>query len=291
MIVQTPDTQSFGAAVVSGWTQGGSSETLKNAVILKAAYDLVQDGSNPRVMVPTDDETRVEIIFADAGFEFDQDGSTALDVTYEADIALEKTRADIVVQGFMPDGTNPVDGSVLVNGSQWLVRSAVVRSRDTERNLFGFQPRMEFSRKISVDENFVPDEGNLLPPAYNSSFNNFHRNGGDITFGFFTLGVQLAAELPSGGLVELHQTTDQSDTAYSFRLPVFDLTARYRVYCGHGPDEAPSWRIGPIGPMRPDTLIVAPDSNRATIVWRASWDTDAEAADIYRKIQILRGGA
>ena len=287
MIVQTPDTQSFGAAVVSGWTQGGSSETLKIVVILKAAYDLVQDGGNPRVMVPTDDETRVEIIFADAVIEFDQDGSTALDVTYEADIALEKTRADIVVQGFMPDAaTNPVDGSVLVNGSQWLVRSAVARSRDTARNLFGFQPRMEFSRKINVDEDFVPAEGKMLPPEYDSSFNNFHRRGDGFTFG-----SQVAAELPSGGLVELHKTTDQSDTAYRFRLQVFKLTARYRAYCGHGPDEAPYWRIGQIGPMRPDTLIVEPDANSATIVWRASWNAGAEATGTYRKIQILHGVA
>lgn len=339
MIVQVPDNQVYGSALVSGWTQGGSTETLLMAVVLKAAYDIAPDGAGGQMLVPTEDETRVEIIYQDDGtfrytspasnihvippdafgtVEVDDDanvtpsnfdpsdkgklffafGSSNLlvevesanhdfefDLEYEADIALEKARADVVVRGYMPDAsTNPVDGSVRVDNVGWLTRNAVLRLRDTSRNLFGFQPRMEASRKIDVDADFVPSEGNLLPPNYSSSFNNFHRSSAGFTFA-------VAAQLPSGGLVEVHKTADQSDTAYSFTLPGLDLTARYRFHDGTLPDHEHCWRTSEVGPMRPDTLIVEPDDNRATILWRVSWVAAAQPFAAYRRIEITQGDA
>lgn len=283
MNLLVPDDQVFGSALVSGWVQNGGPETLRMTVVLKTAYDIVENGAAPRVLVPAVEEERAEIVYADDGALIDVDGTPTFDVSYEADIALEKARADVVVLGYMPDAAETlVDGTVRIDNVGWLSRNAVERTRDSARNLFGFQPRMKVSRKIAVASDFIPSEGNLLPPSYSRSFNNFHRRGIGFTF-------VAAEQLPSGGLVEVNRTIDQSDTAYSFILPDLDLTARYRHHNGVMSDHAHCWHTTELGQVPADTLIVSPDDNHATIVWRTGWVADAQAFDAYRRVEISRG--
>ena len=318
MIIQVPETQAFGAALVVGWTQSAGAEALKGAVILKAAYDLTgTGGAEPFEMTPANDPARSDIVYADegvilfedggavheiamedlrrddAGAVFFEIGGTAhpvaeadgFDLTYEADIALGKARTDIVVAGHT-SGTK--SGAVAIAGSQWIRRNEVDKQGDTARNLFGWLPKSESPRRLTVPDDFRPEEGDRLPADYGSRFNNFHRRGG----GFSTPANRNRNPLPSRALVEVHKSADGSDAEpFAFVLPDLGYRARYRAYCGHGPDEAPYWRIGEIGTLRPDTLIVRPEARQATILWRASWDWGAEPEDTYRKIQILEGSA
>lgn len=325
MIIQTPDIQPFGAAVVTGLVQSGTTHTRRTTVVLKAAYDLVAVGAGPRRMAPATDPVRSAIAFADEGTYFftatdlaisdavvppdsfglkpppsdDEDpipiftfdgsefilSEVALDLkrslifdqTYEADIALVKARTDIVVRGFL---SAPSAGAVVVDTDIWLRRTlGTPAGPDTNRNLFGWQGRSE-SPRWDVDDGHIEEKST-------ARFSNVYRRG----TGFSTPGHRNTALLPSQARIDVHKSTDLSDTPYSFILPRLDYDARYRVYCGHGPDEAPYWRIGAIGAMRPDTLIVEPDADTAIILWRASWAPDAEPEDSYRAVQILKGRA
>lgn len=318
MIVDTPDTGTFGAAVIAGTPGGPGPSAARFGVVMKAAYDLVPGGAAARIMVQAEAADRAGIVFADAGvmtfvsqppepaisvtvtpadftvkpwptasdpatqvlavagleFELSEIAQNdhqqlSFDVTYEADVALAKNRTDIVVAGFV---TATDAGAVVVNGTTWLRRTPPpTGDADSARNLFGFQPRTAPPRVSAL--------GN------SADFANFHRRGD----GFSAPGN--GGPLPSGGLVEIYQDSDTSgDPDYAFGLPDLSHSARLRVYCGHGPDVAPHWRIVPLADPRPDTLIVHPAANRAEILWRTDFAADLAPADTYRKIQIRQGG-
>jgi len=321
MLVETPATGAFGAAVIAGTPGGPGPSAARFGVVMKAAYDLVPGGSGgsaPRTMVQVEDPDRAAIVFADAGVmtfvsqppapaisatvtpaDFtvkpwptasDPDGQVlavaghefavpeiaasdhqqlSFDVTYEADVALAKNRTDIVVTGFV---TATDAGAVVVNGAPWLRRTPPpTGDADSARNLFGFQPRTAAPRDSAVGDS--------------RDFANYHRRGD----GFSAPGN--GPPLPAGALVEIYQDSDISGAAdYAFRLPDLSHGARLRVYCGHGPDVAPHWRIVPLADPRPDTLIVHPATHRAEILWRTDFAADLAPADTYRKIQIRQGG-
>lgn len=291
MIIQTPSSGIFDAAHVTGWSLQGSQEVFKGAIIVKAAYDIIPGvGASPRTLEPAENPDAKSIIFQDVG-SIVLDGTTSdhFDLTYESDIAIEKPRTDIVVQGYIA-GTN--DGSVSVDGNVWFNRAAtVVKVEDTARNLFGFQSKTTSPRalgKAVFIPNFPNDAGadNYLPNDYNLNFANFYKREA----GFSTPGNRNVNRLTSGSVINIHKTTNQSDTAYSVTLPAYSLTARYRTYCGHGLDQAPYWRIVELGDLELDTLIVAPDDHTATLLWRSSWRWDQHPPDTYRKIQIFQVG-
>lgn len=302
MRIELPDTQPFAAMLLQGTGRVGGMEVPRATILVKAAYDLVEDGGL-RVMVPVADPDRRDIVLADLGTtrtgsgigDHDDDPDTPpedmemtfFDVTYEADVALEKARTDIVVAGHVD--AVPPEGLVLVAGETWLRRDgAPTDSSDLAGNLFGWMPRLETGRAIAVADDFEPDfaNGPVLPPAYGPAFNNFYRRSP----GFSTPGSRNTAPLPPGAVVSVHQRLDQSDTPYRATLPETALTARYRVYCGHGPDTPRHWRIGSIGTLNADTLILRPDANAAQILWRASWNWLAEDPAGYRSIQIMETG-
>lgn len=287
MILQTPDPEAFGAALVTGWTQLGIDESFKGAVILKAAYDLTDPGGgDPFGMALAGDPARAAVVYADEGDPLLNGGGNPVDfdLRYEADIALEKERTDIVVAGYVSGTT---DGAVVIGGQQWMRRdTSVVKVNDAARNLFGWQSKPSDLRRISVPSDFEPEPGDQLPPNYGPLFNNFYRRGD----GFSTPANRNTQPLPAGAVVEVHKSADASDAApFRFVLPALAYHARYRAYCGHGPDEAPHWRIGQIGALRPDTLLVWPDALQATILWRTTWAWDAAPGETYRKIQIFEG--
>ncbi len=285
MIVQVPDDQAYGAAVLTGWTratQGGTARE-SGAVVVKAAYDLVAAAGGSRQMVLAGDPERAAIAYADEEATFGPDGKLiAFDPVREADTAMEKARTDIVVARHVAGATG---GAVRIDGDVWIRRTdkPAGAGDDVDTNLFGWLPRGENPRAIKDDPPFDKDI-DVLPAQYWAGVNNFHRRGG----AFSTPGGHIGASLPSGGAVEIFQTADQSDTAYAFTLPDLQLVVRLRVYCGHGADEAPHWRIAQAIAMDPDTLIVAPDIGQATILWRANWPWAIEPADTYRKLQVLK---
>jgi hypothetical protein len=337
MMVQVPENQLYGSALVMGLTQIGTTESLRMAIILKAAYDIENPTGGARQMTPADDPSRVGIVFADQGehifidaggvdrviqadallkvsadengdavpntftaadigkvyFEFNGGNHLVeteaanqhflFDLHYEADIALDKARADIVVKGHRSGTT---DGSVVVAGDVWLTRNPTPSPRrDVSRNLFGWHPKTQADRNAGLSTSYDPHNDGDLPIGFASKHNNFHRNGDQFSFT-----GDVAAQLPSTAQVDVFKTADASGEAYSFSLPEFDLTARYRFHDGAMPDHEHCWPATEIGPMRADTLIVEPDDNRATILWRASWAADAQPFDAYRRVEITHGG-
>ena len=252
-------------------------------VLVRTSYDLLADGSNPRRMIPANDAARHAIIYADAGSEIQelQPDNTlktvGYDITYEADIALEKRQVDIVVEGFR--GSVPVSGSVTVDGTLWLNRSPVAPpGPDADRNLFGWHRRDEAGRIEDMTLNVADTD----VATQDAAFNNVYRR----STGFTRL-VADTASLPPGGRVDIAN----ADTTYSFTLPdQLGLQARYFTYCGHGIDKLPHWRPSALFDLRPDTLIVTQASNRAVILWRGGWIYTDQDPTLYRSVQILPEG-
>lgn len=270
--------QPAGTAFLAG--PAGSRELA--TVVVRTSYDLVADGGNPRLMVPTNDAARHAVVYADEGteiLELNADGdleAVEFDITYEADIALEKDQVDIVVERFR--GSPPVTGSVTVDGTIWLSRAGDLSGRDVDRNLFGWHRRDEGPRAITSDTTLP---GNAMD-GYGPIFNNVYRRSNG-----FLRPVANNASLPPGGTV----TITNADDTYSFVLPdPLGLQARYFTYCGHGTDKLPFWNPSALIDLRADTLIVAPVDNTAVLLWRGSWDFAAHDPALYRSIQILPEG-
>ncbi|AXQ96274.1 hypothetical protein LV780_21320 (plasmid) [Cereibacter azotoformans] len=196
----------------------------------------------------------------------DPDKRLEFRVAREADTALEKARADIVVLGFIGASRR---GAVTVDETLWLGRDLPPADADGDsaRNLFGFEPRGSDARRALA--------GDL------AAFAPFHRRGGGM---FDDSGTGTA--LPAGGRVEIFQDNATTGTPYALRLPDLVPRVRLRVWCGHGPDWPPRWRKVPLGAMRADTLIVDPAAHRAEILWRLRWAAGTEPPDRYRSVQI-----
>ena len=284
MIIETSRSSIYSAAVLMGTLDNCipvsgklvcTKGPLTMAVVMKVAYDLVVDGTNPLRMDAVANPARSAIVMADSGV---QTASNGFDLTYEADTALAKERADIVVLGFV---SSSEEGAIVVNDQQrdkqWLTRrppSLPDKSdADMKRNLFGFEPRAGAPRK---------DEINNL-----RIFSSIHRRRP----GFFN-DAGSGYQLPSGGVVKIYQRIDTTagDPECSLQLPNLEQGIRLRAYCGHGPDQAPYWRKVNLGLMRADTLIVEPSKRQAVILWRCHWNADLEPMDRYRKVQIRAGG-
>lgn len=284
MRVETPSP--YAGALVTGWARIGGVERRRAAVIVKASYVFVETAANTFDLTPADEPA--EIVYADAGetYEVEDDGDmiTLFDVRYEADIALQKARADIVVTGWLAPGRQ---GAVLVDDAVWLTRSGPGSDRDAQRNLFGWQPRDVEPRKLAppADPDAEPDAG--LPADYTPAFNNLHRRGG-----VFSATGQIAAQLEPGATIEIHQSADHSDASpLRISLTAAPVGARYRTYCGHGPDIPHAWAITALAEPALDTLILSPAERRASVVWRTGFDPDGIDPDALRAVQIIEGRA
>ncbi|WP_108259643.1 hypothetical protein [Mangrovicoccus ximenensis] len=301
MRIELPSGRPWGAMAMAGTTVAGG-ERFSGILVVKSAYRLAGPAGSVREMAEHEDAGRHALVLADEGMTYvaegqadtDDDGDIdgddepvdieVLDVTRESDIAPEKARTDIAVLGWL--GTD--EGAVTVAGDIWIARSpGILPVRDLGRNLFGFHPRTEAGRMLAEDTDpWDPETDSLpvpLPAHYTAAFQNFYRRSA----GFSTPGNRNLAGLPAGAVVAVHQAEDASDDGYAFRLPALSLSARYRVWCGHGPDLPRHWRIGQIGALRADTLIVDPGNDTAEILWRAAWPWAAEDPATYRSIQIL----
>jgi len=280
MNLQLPDPKSYGGAVLTGWTvaSAGGAESLSGVIVVKAAYDLVDNGGAQRVMVRSDDIARSAIVYQDVGTS----NGNKYDLKREADVALQKARVDIVVKGW---GGAHVQGRVRIDGLRWLFRAAASAGEpDVGINLFGWQSRTE-SPRSGTPAGFVPQPGDRLPPEYGPRFNNFYRRSD----GFLSVGDSLAQALPSGKIVDIRTTAEGNDQTYRFRLPDLRLKARLRAWCGDCEDAPKRWCIVETIALVPDTLIVEPDTHTAEILWRGRFDWNAVGDGAWRLAQVMEG--
>ncbi len=314
MLIDLPTAGTFDALVLAGTLSDGSTEAEEMAVVLKAAYDLVDDGSGVRRFEPAADTSAADLVLADQGryLYSDPDGTRVIpagdfgvdttadppraflmldgervfvddivddgdldlvfDLQREADLALAKERTDVVVEGM----AGVADAAVAIDEHLWLRRQSPAAPRfDVARNVFGWQGRDEQPRR----DDAADDDTIALGNAYRR------------TPGFNTPSSLNTAPLPSAVAVEVFGNATGTGTAtIAARLPDLRMGLRLRVYCGHGPDEPPRWRIVPRPDLVPDTLVLRPDSFTAEICWRGRWPADLEPTDAYRSVQIRAGG-
>jgi hypothetical protein len=322
MRVDLPTPGAYDALVLLGALSDADGSPEQMAVVLKAAYSLVDDGSGTHRMEPSTDPTAASLVLRDVGRHLYDDGTTTtevppeafgvdepdpahpddpprrwftvgatthyvadvvadgdrhllFDLMHEADLALAKQCTDVVVEG-----GGGAEAAVEIAGETWLTRDFPVdpaadpdsHPADVTRNLFGWQARQEEPRS---------DASDWLALA------NVYRR----TTGFQTPGDHNVGALPSGATVEVFDNAEGSgDPTLSVRLPDLHMGLRLRVYCGHGPDEAPRWRIVPRPDLVPDTLVLSPGDLTAEICWRQHWSLAGEETDAYRSVQIRAGG-
>lgn len=299
MNIQLSDPKSFAGAVLSGWTvtQANGTETMTGTVLVKAAYDLADQGGAARVMNRAKDPQRYAIVFNDSGFPVDEDGKPnpaddeigGFNVTREADIAMQKARADIVVKGWGEPGA---EGSIQVDGTEWFSRATTaVGYPDVTTNLFGWHSRTESPRKTDTPDTFKPDFDppaiDTLPPQYGPVFNNVYRR----STGFSAIGATQAKSLPSSKTVVITKTKNGPVQTYKLTLPDLSMKARLRAWCGDCPDKPERWCIKSTIALVPDTLIVDPVAHQAEIIWRGLFDwngTDGKPID-WRLAQVMEG--
>lgn len=265
MITLLPS-EAFGATVVLGRTTAG----LRAVVVVKAVYDLLADGAGPR-RAALRGAPAPDIRMADDLADWTGPDGAFRGPVDEADIALEKAFADIVVEGFVAAGTG---GAVTVDDALWLERrwDAALQG-DVASHLFGRQSRVEPPRRpvmAAVD----PVTG--LPGGYSAGFNNLTRR----TPGFLRHHNRMA--LPPGGVVAIAGAAE-----YRFRLPQDRLRARIRWWSGQCPDRPERWALDPVS-LAADTLVVTPAAHRATVLWRGRWPWANHPADSYRAVEITR---
>lgn len=301
MNIQLPDPKSYSGVVLSGWTvnQTGGAETMTGTVIVKAAYDLISQGSSPRIMNRVATAQRHAITFQDSGSTVTDTQATAdpaddkvvgFNITREADIALQKARADIVVKGWGEEGAA---GEIRVDGASWFTRegSATSNYPDVATNLFGWHSRTESPRKTSTSQSFKPDFDepaiDALPPEFGPLFNNVYRRSA----GFSAIAAASAKSLPSGKTVAISKTKNGPVQTYNLALPNLAMKARLRAWCGDCPDKPERWCIKGTIALSPDTLIVDPIAHQGEILWRGLFDWNGPDGKpiAWRLAQVMEG--
>lgn len=263
-----------GAIFVAGQIGRGAAIETLGTVIVRSSFDL--EGANPRVMVPSSDTSRHQVVMADSPFNVPANGNINTFFA-ESDIALEKQVVDVVVHGRL---RNPsTSGEIRIDGQIWLTRgSPNADEGDSSVNLFGYQARGETPRNLNDPFDF--------PDDYQAAFNNFYRRSA----GFGDIG-HIHTSLIGGSVVEISESDNAATSVYRFTLPdPLRLRARYFTYCGHGPDKLPFWNPGPPFDLTPDTLIVDVDANTAAIIWRGAWNFSDHLPALYRTIQVVEEG-
>jgi hypothetical protein len=327
MQVELPAPGAYAALVLAGSTQTGSQEHDVMAVVLKAAYDLVADAAGVLDLAPAADPDRAALVLADQGRHrytdahgvvhvippeslgvtgpgdphpgqafFELDGvrhvvadlrppeSLDFDLVRESDLALDKARTDVVVEGL---SHNTTGAAITVDGTTWLRRAAgTVLRDDTDRNLFGWQGRGEVPRRDVLSHSYRPATDGALPDGDTADFNNVYRR----STGFTTPGDRNRSPLPSGGLLRVFANPAATGVPmHTVRLPPLRMGCRLRIFCGHGPDRPPRWRIVPLADLVADTLVLRPERGAAEILWRGRWPAASAAADRYRAVQLRKG--
>jgi len=285
-----------GERVISDTGPASSGIESIGSVVLRAAYTLNPAGGSHWTMTPAPDGSPWDLRLADSVDNLpDPDAEppeppVEAQVRAEADIAPYKPLADIAVEGYMANA-DAADTHLQVNGVDWLSRqtssSAPAGSADLwERgqNLFGYQPRSASPRAGEIgdgESSSVPS-----PPVsidwfadFHNRAMNFHRRGG----GFTANTGAITSTLDPGQTVRIVR---DSNTLFSLTLAFSRLSAMVCHWCGDGPDQAPYWKRFRLGPLRADTLILQPDSQRAAVLWRGTWPWDLVPADRYRAIRI-----
>ena len=192
---------------------------------------------------------------------------------YEHDLAAYKPEADLIVLGFT--SVAAVNGA-RVDGVSWMARavpSAVGGA--VEKAAFGWQARVGGPRELDLGTAPAVPSNSLRPDFKNAAYNAY---------------LRAAAQSPAQPFVVPSPTAEirlerDATTAYAFRLRGDTASAAYGYYGAAGPDDAAHWHQQSV-PMTLDTIVVEPDIDRCSVVWRGVWDLDDVAEAAYRGLAV-----
>lgn len=281
METRLPTADGYTGIFILGLRHAGTNGTqTAGAIIMKRSFTV--DGSGAL----TPDPAGEMILTGDSVLEDDRGTADTDDdtvqVLLETDLVPRKHQGDVVVLGHVGSDTG---GRVRIDpGSgfvDWLTRPAapiIAPDADIQSNLFGFHPRIDAVRKdrarpVFPDFDPTTESGNL------DLFHNAHRRS---TSGF----VAVSRSHSDAGSVEVFQVPAGGTETFAFDYAFPILTARYHAYCGCGQDRAAYWGPVDLGAMTLDTLVIRPDQNTVSAVWRASWPWDQVPADAYRLLVV-----
>lgn len=275
-----PDDAGYAALFLVGFRKDPAHPTQTQrvgAAILKRTYDVAPD-FNPILGSVTPASEALPV------FDQDQPDVPEPRIRFEHDLSPFKPEGDATVLDF-----TSVTGLTRfqVNEQTWLERTVLA----TDFDMFGWASRSEDapnSRKhdagtISADPTAYPPEWPVVNPAKNPLpidfnnrfFNGYHRQG-RIDGDFSKLPY-----FPAAARVRIQRPGPNND--YAFTLGSETVTAKYFYYRGYGPDEESYWLSQNV-PVVADTLVIEPEIDRCYAIWRAVWNFDAHADDVYRRL-------
>jgi hypothetical protein len=205
-------------------------------------------------------------------------------VTQESDLVPRKHHGDVIVLGHHGgDNGGRVEIDQGLGFRRWLRRNAVANDGDdpdTGQNLFGWHPRGVTSR-IEQARPAFDDYDHSVENRNIDRFYNAHRR--EVTGNNFFVNER---NHTNAATVEISQDPTGATVTYSFVYDFPALTARYFAYCGCGPDREAYWGPVELGALALDTLVIRPDLNTVSAVWRTSWPWDQVPQDAYRRLVV-----
>jgi len=216
---------------------------------------------------------------ADTPDDFEDD---AVQVRAESDLVPRKHHGDVIVLGHHGgDSGGRVEIDQGLGFQVWLSRQDNADEGDdpdTGENLFGWFPRGKTPRIEEARPAFDGyDHG-----SENKNLDHFYNAHRRISGKFSAIGIPHA----DAATVRIFQVRSGGSASYEFAYDFPALAARYFAYCRCGPDRAAYWGSVELGAMTLDTLVIRPDQNTVSAVWRASWPWSQVPADTYRRLVV-----
>lgn len=282
MNIELPTTPGYAGAFLRGLRSAGDTPATEEAggVVLRRIFSI-----NGGILVPAVGVSDT-IAFADSVVL----ASGAPWVSYESEAALAKRHGDLIVMGGR-DATR--GGWVLLDTTEWLRRDATSGGSDDDlaRNLFGWHPRAEVSRRDDA-RTLKLDPHTPASPQPGDRFDRFQNAQRRLGLGVST---SREATLPTQATVQIVHERKAPETADPVMLTVsyhfFAPHVTLYLHHGTGPDRKPRWCPHDQGAMLFDTLVLKPDAMQAIALWRLSWRWGDPGADALRRIVVTEGAA
>lgn len=251
-----------------GWHKSsGGNITRTGTAIVKRGYTIAPN-ANPALGTLTPASSPAEIYLQDQPVPTQKDADGNVIITFESDLASHKPYGDLI---FLPTAANQAE-QVKVNGVVWLQRPVSVIGSQA----FAWE-RKDGSPRL--DESGIPANPNErpLPVAFNNSFFNGYRRAcraAVSAVGPPYLSAQRQITLVRSGLSD-----------YGFTLGAETVAGTIYLFSGTGKDLESRWQPHALA-FNIDTLVVEPDQNRCSVVWRGVWEFDDFTNDNYRKLVV-----
>lgn len=199
---------------------------------------------------------------------------------YEHDMAPFKPTPDCIVSGYARTAGLH---RLRINGSIQMEQT-VVTTAPPEKALFGWESRLATDPEHPSAGSRQADGGDFssvtaedpLPVLFqNTYYNGYMRSALQST--------ALNRYLKSDDTVTIEIPGPTND--YRFSLYGETVSALLQVYSGSGDDSEETWQTIAV-PMNIDTLVIEPEINRCSLVWRGVWNFTDYAEQNYRRLTV-----